>query len=42
MIGTEKADALARLASLIDGIVHPQPNVVTMRKQAKRATKLPA
>jgi len=38
----EKADALARLASLIDGIVHPQPNVVTMRKQAKRATKLPA
>jgi integrase len=38
----EKADALARLASLIDGIVHPKPNVVPMRKRAKPATKLPA
>jgi integrase len=37
----EKADALARLASLIAGIVDPQPNIVPMRKRAKRATKLP-
>jgi integrase len=35
----EKADALARLATLIDGIVHSKPNVVPMQKPAKRATK---
>jgi integrase len=35
----EKADALARLASLIDGIVHPQPNVVPMQKTTKRANE---
>jgi integrase len=33
----EKADALRRLAALIDGIVHPRENVVTIpRKRAKR------
>jgi len=33
----EKADALARLATLIDGIVHPHENVVPMAKRkAKR------
>lgn len=32
----EKADALARLAALIDGIVHPRQNVVTMAKRSKR------
>ena len=33
----EKADALARLAPLIDGIVHPRENVVPMTKRkAKR------
>jgi integrase len=33
----EKADALARLANLIDGIVHPRGDkVVPMQKQAKR------
>jgi len=33
----EKADALARLASLVNGIVNPRDNVVTMAKQkAKR------
>jgi integrase len=33
----EKTDALARLASLIDGIVHPRGDkVVEMRKRAKR------
>jgi len=31
----EKADALARLASLIDGIVHPKRNVVPMRKSSR-------
>jgi len=30
MIGTEKADALARLATLIDGILHPRENVLPM------------
>jgi integrase len=34
--GDEKADALKRLATLIDGIVHPRANVVTMTKRAKR------
>jgi integrase len=39
----EKADALARLATLIEGIVNPRPaNVTELRKQAKRATKPPA
>ena len=37
----EKADALVRLASLIDSIVHPKPNVVPMRTRAKRVTKPP-
>jgi integrase len=32
----EKADALARLAALIDGIVNPRDNVTPMRKRAKR------
>jgi len=33
----EKADALGRLAALIDGIVHLRENVVTMAKRkAKR------
>jgi integrase len=33
----QKADALARLASLIDGIVHPKENIVTIAKRkAKR------
>jgi integrase len=32
----EKADALARLATLIDAIVHPRENVTPMRKRAKR------
>jgi integrase len=32
----EKADALARLAALIDGIVHPRENVVPMAKRKKR------
>ena len=32
----EKADALARLAALIDGIVHPRDNVTPMVKRAKR------
>lgn len=32
----EKADALAKLATLIDGIVHPRENVTPMRKRAKR------
>ena len=40
MIGTatsdEKADALRRLAALIDGIVHPRDNVTPMVKRAKR------
>jgi integrase len=31
----EKADALARLASLIDGIVHPKRNIVPMRKSSR-------
>jgi integrase len=31
----EKADALARLAALIDGIVNPRENVVAMRKGGK-------
>ena len=39
---TEKADALARLATCIDGIVHPRPNVVPLRKRAKRAASSPA
>jgi integrase len=39
----EKADALARLAALVDGIVNPRPaNVTELRKRAKRAMKLPA
>jgi integrase len=39
----EKADALAHLATLIESIVNPRPaNVTELRKQAKRATKLPA
>ena len=39
----EKADAVARLATLIASIVNPRPaNVTELRKQAKRATKLPA
>ena len=33
---TEKADALARLAALIDGIVNPRDNVTPMRKRARR------
>jgi hypothetical protein len=32
----EKADALQRLASLIDGIVNPRDNVVPMAKQRKK------
>jgi integrase len=32
----EKADALARLAALIDGIVRPRENVTPMRTRAKR------
>jgi integrase len=32
----EKADALARLAAMIDGIVNPRQNVVTMVKKRKR------
>jgi integrase len=32
----EKANALARLATLIDGIVNPRDNVEPMRKRAKR------
>ena len=33
----QKADALARLATLIDGIVHPKENIVTIAKRkAKR------
>ena len=32
----EKADALERLAVLIDGIVHPRENVVAMPKRKKR------
>src|SRR5262245_60480548 len=32
----EKADALRRLAALIDGIVHPQDNVLPMAKRRKR------
>jgi hypothetical protein len=39
----EKADALARLATLIASIVNPRPaNVTELRKQAKRVRKLPA
>src|SRR6516164_8387480 len=30
----EKAEALAKLANLIDGIIHPRKNVVPMRKRA--------
>lgn len=33
----EKADALARLAALIDGIVHPRENVVPMEKKRERS-----
>jgi integrase len=32
----EKADALARLAALIDSIVHPRANVMPLVKRAKR------
>jgi integrase len=32
----EKADALRRLAALIDGIVHPRDNVMPLAKRAKR------
>ena len=31
----EKADALARLAALLDGIINPRENVTPMRKRAK-------
>jgi integrase len=37
----EKADALTRLANLIDGIVHPQPPTVVPIKRAKRAASSP-
>lgn len=33
---SEKADALKRLAALVDGIVNPRANVVPMRKRGKR------
>ena len=33
---TEKADALARLATLIDGIVHPRENVTPMRRARRQ------
>jgi integrase len=33
----EKRDALARLATLVDGIVSPRDNVTPMRKRAKRS-----
>jgi integrase len=33
---TEKANALKRLAAMIDGIVNPRDNVVTMTKRKKR------
>lgn len=33
---TEKADALRRLAGLIDGIVHPRENVTPMRRAKRR------
>jgi hypothetical protein len=32
----EKGDALARLAALVDGIVHPRDNVRPMRKRAAK------
>ncbi len=32
----EKADALQRLAALVDGIVHPQANVLPMRRASKK------
>src|SRR5262249_38603111 len=32
----EKADALQRLAALIDGVVHPRANVVSMAKGKRR------
>lgn len=32
----EKADALRRLAGLIDGIVHPRENVTPMRRVKRR------
>ena len=32
----EKADALRRLAALIEGIVHPHENVLPLAKRAKR------
>ena len=32
----EKSDALARLATLIDGIVHPRDNVLPLSNQSKR------
>src|SRR5262249_13784895 len=39
----EKADALTRLAAHVDRIVHPQPpNVVPLRKRARRAASSPA
>ena len=33
----EKADALQRLATLIDGIVHPRENVLPLAKRTRRA-----
>lgn len=33
----EKADVLARLAALIDSIVHPRANVVAMKKRPQPA-----
>ena len=38
----EKADALARLAALIDSIVHPRANVVAMTKRPRAAAAGPA
>src|SRR5262245_40154694 len=36
----EKGDALAKLAALIDGIVHTPANVVSMRQRANRSEKM--
>jgi integrase len=38
----EKADALRRLAALVDGIANPRENVVAIRKQKKRIKPIPA
>ena len=32
----EKADALKRLATLVDGIVNPRDNVLTMNKRKRK------